>query len=193
MIRLAALSRLGRGWALALAGALVVGPGAAWACSPGPHGYEEPTRFEGEAGEVTWRYGGYSVAQISAAEDLGSGFTAQYLRDGNGCYGEIYTIVQDCTTGEALAYGGEVAFAGRAVVGDDGVLEVLKTLDNLVAERARLGDPLSITEVSAEAQARGVESVVPMRMNSHLRQGEGEFELGEACRLYYPELVTPTE
>lgn len=179
--------------ALILAGILVAGPGAAWACMPDLHGYEEPTRFEGEAGEVTWRYGGYSVAQISAAKDLGSGFAVQYLRDGSGCYGEVYTIVQDCATGEAVAFGGRAAFAGRIVEGDDGVLAGLERLNVFIEERASIGDPLSIDDISAVAETRGIESVVPMRTDSHLRQGEGEFQLGEACRIHYPSLVAPSE
>ena len=195
MIRMTMPSRLGRvpahplsRNALILAGVLVAGPGAAWACMPAPHDHETPTRSEGEAGEVTWRYGGYNVVRMSPAEDLGNGFTVQYLRDGNGCYGEVYTIVQDCATGDALAYGGNFAFGGQAVVGDDGAIEVLEGLNEFIVERARLGDPLSIAEVSAEAQTRGVESVVPMRTDSHLRQGEGEFQLGAACRMFYPDM-----
>ena len=175
-------SRRGRGWALALAGALSVGPGAAWACMPDSHGYEEPTVFEGEAGEVIWRYGQIKVARMSPAEDLGGGFAVQYLRDGNGCYSEVYTIVQDCASGEALAYGDRISLDHM------GPIEVLEELNTLVAEHARLGAPLSIAEVSAEAQARGVESVVPMRTDSHLRQGEGEFQLGAACRMFYPDM-----
>jgi hypothetical protein len=155
---------------------------------PGAHGYETPTRFEGEAGEVTWRYNKYDAARLGPAEDLGNGFAVQYLHDGNGCYAEVYTIVQDCATGEAVAFGGRAAFGGRIVEGDDGVLDVLERLNEFIEERARLGHPLSIDDISAVAETRGVESVVPMRTDSHLRQGEGEFQLGVACRMFYPDM-----
>lgn len=174
--------------ALILAGVLIAGPGAAWACMPSPHGYEAPTRFEGEAGEVIWRYDEYDAVRLGPAQNLGGGFAVQYLRDGNGCYGEVYTIVQDCATGEAVAYGGQAAFAGQIVEGDDGVFAGLERLNEFIEERARLGDPLSIDDISAVAETRGIESVVPMRTDSHIRQGEGEFQLGEACRMFYPDL-----
>lgn len=177
-----------RALALALALAVLVPPGATWACSPGQHGYETPTRSVGEAGEVIWHYGAFDVARLSPAEDIGGGFAVQDLTDGTGCYGEAYTIVQNCATGEAVAFGGEAVFAARIIVGHTGVLDVLEELNELLRERARIGDPLSIAEISAEAQVRGVESVVPMRTDSHLRQGEGEFQLGVACRMFYPDM-----
>ena len=34
---------------------------------------------------------------------LGDAYVIQHLRDDNGCYGEVFTIVQNCASGEAVA------------------------------------------------------------------------------------------
>ena len=81
-----------------------------------------------------------------------------------------------------------LAFGDRISMDDMGPIEAIEEMSTRISDRARLGDPLSIAEVSAEAQARGVEFVVPMRIDSHLRQCEGEFQLGTACRMFDPEL-----
>ena len=185
MTQVTVLPHLGRGWVLALAWALVAGPGAAWACRPDFHHIEEPTLFEGPDGEAYWKYEIYGVTGISGAYDLGAGFVVQHLIDGNACYAEIAIVVQDCATGEAVTLGGEMEAMSPGPRQED----ILEQLNVHLEERAWSGPPLSIAEISATAAERGVGFVVPMGTTSLIRFGEFEFRLGEACQAYYPELA----
>ena len=122
------------------------------------------------------------MARLSPPEDLGGGYVVQHLRDGNGCYGEVFTIVQNCASGEAVAFGGHMGAM------DPGPVEVLEGLNTLIAERARLAHHMSIADVAATAKSRGVEAVVSMSTDSRFQQGLVEFQLGPGCQAFYPDL-----
>ena len=83
-------------------------PASAWACRPAVHQVMGPTLFEGPDGEAFWKCDTYEITGISRASDLGDGYVVQHTIDGNKCYGEISTVVQNCVTGEAVSFGGEV-------------------------------------------------------------------------------------
>lgn len=158
-------------------------PGAAWACMPVFHDHEAPVRVEGEAGAVSWQHDIYLEARIDPAVDLGGGFVRQGMLEGNWCFGEASTLVHDCATGEAVAFGGEF----NRMIPESNRAEA--ALAELIDERVRAGQPLSIAEISKEAVARAVEFVVPMRTTSTIALGGFEIELGQACRTHYPDLA----
>ena len=170
---------------LLLAAVLGLAPGTARACLPNFHDIEEPTLFEGEAGEMIWRHGGFEVTAISPATDLGGGYVVQHTANGNACYAEISSIVQNCATGEAVAFGGEM----EAMIPEPRQETILEELNSLLEERARLAHPMTIAEISATAEGRRVEFVVPMGTTSLIRLGEFEFRLGAGCQVFYPELA----
>ena len=151
---------------------------------PALHGIDEPERVDGEAGEITWKYGQVGVTSVSSAKDLGGGFVVQYLRNGNSCHVEATTVVQDCATGEAVAFGGQI---GADAIGQR---EVLQSLTAQVEEHAGSGAPLSIPEVSGRAQAIGAEFVISMRTDSRLGLGPFEFDLGPGCGAFYYDLTS---
>ncbi len=159
---------------------LALGPGTAWACMPEFHEHERPVRVEGRAGAVAWLYGIWKETSIGPAEDLGGGFVREEMLEGSFCRGEAATLIHDCTTGQAVAFGGEFERMIVQTYEDDAALA------ELVDERTQAGQPLSIAEISEEAVTRGVEFVVPMRTTSTIAMGEYEFELGQACRTHYP-------
>ena len=156
---------------------LSLAPAAAWACTPEPHGYEAPTRFKGEAGEIIWRYGQINVAPLSSAEDLCDGYLVQHLRDGKSCYGKVFAIVQNCASGEAVAFGGHMG------VMDPVIVEVLEGLNMLTAGRALLARHLPIADVAATARSRDVEAVVTVGTASRFQQGPVKFQLGQGCQV----------
>ena len=139
-------------------------------------------RVEGQAGSVAWLYDGWEEASIGPAEDLGSGFVRQELLDGHWCSGEASTLIHDCTTGGAVVYGGEF---DRMI---PQTYEPAIALGELIAERAQAGQPLSTSEIRDEAVARDIGFVVTRRTTSTITVGTYEFELGEACRIHYPDL-----
>ena len=170
---------------LVLAALLGLAPGAAWACMPPFHEVVEPTLFEGENGEAFWKYDTYEITGISRAYDLGDGYVVQHTINGNECYAEISMVAQNCATGEAVAFGGEM----EAMIPGPLQEDILEELDVLLEERARSGHPLSIAEISATAAEQGVEFVVPMRTTAQIRLGDYEFRLGAGCQAFYPELA----
>ncbi len=162
---------------------LTLAPASVQACLPDFHERETPHRVEGEAGAVTWEHDTYQLTGIGAAQDLGGGFVLQGTFEGHACRGESSAIVQDCRTGEAVAVGGQYELM---------LPDLFAVEDELIARieaRAAEGRPLSIEEIIAEAEARGVESVVPMRTDSRFSLRGFEFRLGEACRMYYPQMA----
>jgi len=170
---------------LFLATVLGLAPASAWACMPPFHEVVAPTLFEGEAGEAFWKYDTYEITGISRAYDLGGGYVVQHTINGNECYGEISSIAQNCATGEAVSFGGEV----EAMIPGPRQEDILEELNVLLEERARLAHHLTIAEISATAAERGVEFVVPMRTTSQIRLGDYEFRLGAGCQTFYPELA----
>jgi len=170
---------------LLLATVLALAPASAWACLPTFHDIEEPALFEGKAGEMLWKYDTYEITGLTGATDLGDGYVVQHGIDGNACYAEILTLLQNCATGEAVAFGGEM----EAMVPEPRQEDILEELDLLLEERARHAHHVTVAEISATAQARGVEFVVPMRTTSEIRLGDYEFRLGAGCQTFYPELA----
>lgn len=168
--------------ALLLSALFGLAPCGAWACRPDFHQHESPVRVEGRAGAVAWLHDDWLETSIGPAEDLGSGFVGQELLDGDRCYGEASTVIHDCTTGEAVVFGGEF---DRAI---PQTYEPAMALGELIAERARVGRPLSIAEIRDEAVARDLGFVELLRTTSTLALGAYEFELGRACQTHYPDL-----
>ena len=173
---------------LLLAALLSFGPGSAWACMPDFHEHEAPVRVEGEAGSVSWQYGIWKETTLGPAEDLLRGYVSQHTLTGDWCGGRATIIVQNCSTGEALSFGGEF---DRMV--NRGQLDIQEALEGLIRARAYAGRPMSIAEIAAEATEQGLERVVPMRTTSIIQLGDYQLQLGEACRSFYPQLATPSE
>jgi len=174
---------------LLLAALLGMAPGSAWACLPTFHEIEEPTFFEGPDGEAVWRYGAYEVTAISPATDLGEGYVVQHTVNGNECYAEISSVVQNCATGEAVAFGGEM----EAMTPEPRQEDILEELYDFIEEQARLAHHLTVAEISATAEAQGVEFVVAMGTTSLIRLGDYEFRLGVGCQTFYPGLALRAE
>jgi hypothetical protein len=163
---------------------LVFGPTSAWACMPDFHEHEAPVRVEGEAGFVSWQYGIWEETTLGTGEDLTHGFVSQQTITGDWCGGRATVIIQDCSTGQAVSFGGEF----EAMV-NHGPLDIQDALRDLIRARAYDGRPMSIAEIAAEATEQGLERVVPMRTTSTIQLGDYQFQLGEACRAHYPELA----
>ena len=159
-------------------------PGAAWACMPDFHEHEEPVRVEGEAGFASWQYGIWKETTLGPAEDLTQGFVSQQTITGDWCGGRATVIVQNCATGEAVSFGGEF----EPMV-NRGQLDIQEALEGLIRARAYAGRPMSIAEIAEEAAEQGLERVVPMRTTSTIQLGDYQFQLGEACRAHYPDLL----
>ena len=174
--------RPARTGALPLLALLSLAPCGAWACRPDFYLHEDPVRVDGQSGAVAWLYDDWEEASIGPAEDLGSGFVRQELLDGHWCSGEASTLIHDCTTGEAVVFGGEF---DRMI---PQTYEPAIALGELIAERARAGQPLSTSEIRDEVAARDIGFVVTMQTTSTIAIGTYEFELGQACRTYYPDL-----
>jgi hypothetical protein len=169
---------------LVLAVLLGLAPGSAWACRPNFHHIDEPTLFEGPDGETLWKHDTYRITGITQATDLGEGYVAQHLIDGNECYAELATVLQNCATGEAVSYGGQM----EAMIPGPRQEDIVDELDALLEERVQSGRHLTVAEISATAAERGVDFVVPMGTTSLIRLGSFEFRLGEACQVLYPDL-----
>ncbi len=178
-----AARRMLRARNLLLTGLLCFGPGSAWACMPDFHEHETPVRVEGEAGLVSWQYGIWEETTLGPAEDLLWGFVSQQTITGDWCGGRATIIIQDCSTGEAVSFGGEF----EAMV-NRGQLEIQEALEGLVRARAYANRPMSIGEIAEEATEQGLERVVPMRTTSSIQLGDYQFQLGGACRTHYPDL-----
>ncbi len=161
---------------------LGLAPCGAWACRPDFHMHDDPVQVYGPDGAVAWLYGDWYEASVGPAQDLGRGFIQQELLDGHWCSGEASTLIHDCTTGEAVIFGG--AF-DRMI---PQTYEPAAVLGELIAERVRAGQLMSITEIRDEAVARDLGFVMLLRTTSTLRLGAYEFELGQACRLHYLDL-----
>jgi hypothetical protein len=169
---------------VALGGALLIlGPGAAWACLPHFHDHEMPVRVVGENGTVTWQHDIWELTTLTGPEDLGGGFVVQFTHEGDHCYGERSVIVQDCASGEALSVGGAYeAMIPEISAEEDALLATIRA-------RAAEGRSMPVAEIAQEAAATGVESVVPLRVDSRISLRGFEFQLGEACRRFYPRLT----
>lgn len=163
---------------------ICVGPGSAWACMPDFHEKEAPVLVEGEAGFVSWQYGIWEETTLGTGEDLTQGFVSQHTLAGDWCSGRATVIVQNCATGEALSFGGEFE---RMV--NRSQLDIQLALEELIRARAYAGRPMSLAEIAEAAKEQGLERVVPMQTTSTIQLGDYQFQLGEACRTHYPDLV----
>jgi hypothetical protein len=162
---------------------LALTPAAASACMYTPRDGDEPIFEQGERGAMMWLWGEVMESTLRPADNLGHGFVVQTSYVGAGCGGESSTIVQDCNTGAAIAFGGD----GDLSNNEQWLLQ-LALLDDVRRSIDR-GQPLAMDQIAAEASARGLEFAVPMRTNSRLLLGEMEVELGGACRAFYPRLI----
>ena len=173
---------LGAAGRLLAAVILALAPAVASACMPAPHDGASPVFERGERGAMLWLYGEARESRLSPADDLGGGFVVQTARSGNGCSGEVSTIVQNCSTGEAVAFGGN--FSPE----DSAQWSRQSTLLDEVRSRIGQGRALSVADIIAAADAQSLEFAVPMRTTSRLLLGEKEVELRGGCRAFYPRL-----
>jgi hypothetical protein len=162
--------------------ALALGLTSASACMYTPREGQEPVFEEWERGGMRWLYDEVQESALYPAADLGRGFVVQDAHAGTGCSGESSSIVQDCNTGEAIAFG------GNGSIDDLAQWQLLDPLLQDIRAAIERGEPWSMAEIAAEATARGLEFAVPMRTTSRLRLGEMKVELGGACRAFYPRL-----
>jgi hypothetical protein len=161
---------------------ILLAPAAARACVLTTHGHVEPFRTEGTACAVTVLHDDAAETRMGEAQDLGGGFVAQRLFDGVACGGEISVIVQDCRTGQAVAFG------GSDYEGANTQYDRMQALLDEVADRAPRSDLLSIEEIEDAARDSDIEFVVRMRTQSQFDLGGQSFHLGCGCQLHYPDL-----
>jgi hypothetical protein len=147
------------------------------------HGHEEPFLQQGEACAATWLHDNSRETGISSAEDLGGGFVAQVMFEHGLCGGRSLLVVQDCRTGEALAFGG---YSDNEAPSQWSLVEALR---GEVETGIAAGNPMTVAEIEGDAQGRGFETVVALTTTSRVAVGgEHEVRLGCGCDLYYPGL-----
>jgi hypothetical protein len=151
-----------------------------------PREGQDPVFEEWDRGGMRWLYGEVQESTLYPADDLGGGFVVQDAHAGTGCSGESSSIVQNCNTGEAIAFGGDGS------IDDLAQWQLADALLQDVRAAIERGEAWSLTQISAQAAARGLEFAVPMRTTSRLRLGQMDVELGGACRAFYPRLPGST-
>jgi hypothetical protein len=125
-----------------------------------------------------------TTISLGVAEDLGGGLAARTLVDGNACYSEVYAIVTDCRSGEAVAIGGT---GGRDSPRQwDSVGRALDEAEVAAAS----GGPVSVASLSTSSTAAGADQRLVLSARDTIEQGGVQFTLGFACDLLYPDAGT---
>jgi hypothetical protein len=138
---------------------------------------------QGAACAATWLHDGNRETGIGQAEDLGGGFVAQVMFEHAYCGGRSLLVVQDCRTGEAVAFGGTSSNEAPAQ------WAMAEALRREVEAGIAASSPMSVGEIEGRAQGRGFETVAALSTTSRVAVGgEHEVQLGCGCGLHYPDL-----
>lgn len=172
-----------------MAGALAATP--AFACSPAP--FEAGTSAAGKACGMVYFDEEYTARGLGDADELGGGFVAQAYAEGNGCYAEASMVVIDCTLGQAVIFGPGSTDSPMLSEEERAAKETepFEVLRSAIEDAATVGTPLSLAEISARAGGDFINNaVVDVTTAIGISNDETaplhSYDLGCACRLYYP-------
>lgn len=149
----------------------------ALACSPAG-GMQRSTAWQlGENCARGWVLDEINAVQLGPLTALGNGLVMQPLREGNGCYFEVYRVVQDCRTGQGLLIGPE-----RIALMEGPKPSGLDTMDKRIRAQHSLPTLQSVSALATAGQ------VVALPRGASLRFEGATMPLDCACKTAYPAL-----
>ncbi len=163
---------------LAFALSAVALPGLA--CSPAPNEAAKTEVLENcGARHVMMPIG---VSGLTEAENLRLGYTTQRHYDGSACYVTETRVVVDCARDMAMTFG-----PGRALSIEEHALETDGVYGTLYAEYAEMPGALDVLADAAIEAGLSVERFDTLAQPVVLGPSGKSFDLGCACRLFYPD------